>query len=149
MPSEMNTNIEAIRELAGRFRKGIENCDSTRMIITMGSFPHGACGDAALLLARYLRDNGAGEFQYVVADRGEGEDWTSHAWLEQDGLVVDITADQFDELEAPVLVTEDRSFHDTFGNLDRGQSADFEVYTLMVSPGLGDTYRAILEAIGR
>lgn len=146
---EINSRAEAIRELAERFRNGIEACDPARMVISMQSFPRGACGDAALLLARYFRDNGAGEFEYIVATRGEGEGWTSHAWLEQNGLIVDITADQFNEVEAVVLVTEDRGFHATFRDFDRSQSADFDDYTLIVSPDLGDTYLAVVEAIQR
>ena len=36
-------------------------------------------------------------------------------WLERDGIIVDITADQFSgEISNPVLVTNDHSWHDTW-----------------------------------
>jgi hypothetical protein len=88
----MTPHLNKIRQLATAFRAGIENCDPAKMILTMRQFPRGSCGDASLLLARYLRENGAGEFQYVLGERGEGNHWTSHAWLEQAEVIVDIAA---------------------------------------------------------
>lgn len=40
----------------------------------------------------------------------------SHAWLERDGVIVDITADQFDEGLPPVLVVEVSVWHDAFAD---------------------------------
>jgi len=47
------------------------------------------------LLAQYFRDLGLGEWEYVSGIRSSDEQ--SHAWLEKDGWIVDMTADQFDD----------------------------------------------------
>ncbi|MER5866159.1 hypothetical protein [Kitasatospora sp. NPDC002040] len=40
---------------------------------------------------------------------------SEHAWLELDGLIMDITADQFDDAPGErAWVTRDRQWHDTF-----------------------------------
>ena len=36
----------------------------------------------------------------------------THAWIDQGGLIVDITADQFDDIDDAVIVTFDRSWYD-------------------------------------
>jgi hypothetical protein len=36
----------------------------------------------------------------------------THAWVERDGLIIDITADQFVDVAEPVLLTTDRTWHD-------------------------------------
>jgi len=57
----------------------------------MRDFPRGCCGIISELLGDYINSLEIGEFQYVWSQRSGA----SHAWLEIDGLVVDITADQF------------------------------------------------------
>ena len=42
---------------------------------------------------------------------------TSDAWQEYDGLIVDITSDQFGRL--PVLLTRNRYWHNEFDDVDR------------------------------
>lgn len=57
---------------------------------SLKDFPDGACGDASLLLAWHLREHGITEpITYVSSDR-----MPSHAWIEVEGWLVDITADQ-------------------------------------------------------
>jgi hypothetical protein len=36
----------------------------------------------------------------------------THGWIESDGIIIDITADQFPDITAPALVTRDRTWHD-------------------------------------
>ena len=84
-----------IRDLAKRLRAAIEACDLKTLPITFHEFPRGSCGDATLILAKHLKDNGQKGFAYVCGMR----DGHSHAWLERDGLIVDITGDQFADNE--------------------------------------------------
>ena len=63
-------------------------------------------------------------FQYVCGERGsvpEGT-WTTHAWLERDGLVVDITADQFSDECRSVIVESDSILHSSFRDIRRMNS---------------------------
>jgi hypothetical protein len=76
------------------------------------SFPHGSCGSAAIVLNAMIEEELGVSATYVAGVRSVDE--RSHAWLEFDGLIVDVTADQFSEVKEPVLVTRDRSWHDQF-----------------------------------
>lgn len=128
-------------ELATRFRAAIMKCDPKFLIITLKNFPNGACGDAALLLAKYLEDNECGKFDYVLGYR-KGK---SHAWLQRDSVIVDITADQFQDQDKPVIVTEDHTWHSQF-NIENRHMADFTSYDKSTVNILLQTYKQILWA---
>ena len=120
-------SIKNLINLATRFRVGIESCDPGQLFVTLQRFPAGACGDASYLLARYLKQNGCGEFEYVA---GTDSTQCSHAWLEQDGVIIDITADQFEGIDSAVIVTTDRTWYSSFEEDEECRHlADFERYT--------------------
>jgi hypothetical protein len=112
-------------------------------------FPRGSCGDATDLLGTYLRERGAGKFYYVLGEKHQSEcdgGYLSHAWLERDGVITDITADQFPEISEPVIVTTDSPWHRTF-TARRPRNADFRAAG---SPELHlprDVYDQVLELI--
>lgn len=103
-------NYIKIRELAGHFRNAIEKCPKERLSVSFCNFPRGACGDTSILLGEFLSDHGYGPCDYVSGIR----DHQSHAWLELNKMIIDITADQFDEKESKVILTNDRTWHSTF-----------------------------------
>lgn len=78
---------------------------------TVTNFPHGACGHTSELFARYIRRKLGIEPTYACGDVGHllDEEQTKHAWLEYDGCVIDLTADQFQL--APVIVSRSSSLH--------------------------------------
>ena len=82
----------------------------------MRDFPSGSCSDASILLGAVLTSHGFGEIHIVRAERGSPDDnsWTSHAWLEVNGDLVDITCSQFSDSPAEAIVDESSSFHQTF-----------------------------------
>lgn len=61
--------------------------------------------EAVELLGQYFFDSGLGEWQYVSGVMALGDGIQSHAWVEQEGLIVDITADQFDGVAQATLAT--------------------------------------------
>ena len=90
------------------------SCDRSTLPASFEQFPRGSCGDTAPLLGHYLTSLGLGEFDYVLGERGRyGPETTeqSHAWLQQGMAIVDITADQFEEIEDEVIVLEDSDWH--------------------------------------
>jgi hypothetical protein len=95
-------------DLAARFRSALEQCPgeglSAYLEKRLARFPDQCCEIASLLLARFFRDQG---FTQVACVQGV-RDGTSHEWLEVDGFVVDITADQFADVDDPVIVSEVR-----------------------------------------
>jgi len=84
----------------------------------MQSFPLGQCGMVTRLLGAYLEDLHLGTFDYITGGRIDPDERDkeprSHAWLHKDGLIVDVTADQFEDQPSPVIVTRDASWHEAF-----------------------------------
>lgn len=66
------------------------------------NFPNGACGDTSDI-GRYLGEVCGLDAVYLCATRPADSQDQSHAWIEVDGVIVDLTADQFGE--PPVIVT--------------------------------------------
>lgn len=102
----------------------------------MHEFPQGACGDASLLLGALLADCGLHGFEHVSAERGRIDEgaWTSHAWLAFGTLIVDITADQFPDAPATVIVARDSVWHARF-SVEYTAPSDFRA---SYSPSNGD-----------
>lgn len=122
----MGDELESISVLAHRLRRAIESVPPDELPLGMRTFPSGACGDAALLLGAYFADSDEHGFSYVVGSRGNMDDgtWTSHAWIERGGVVVDITADQFADAPAVVIVSANSAWHRGFASELHGP-ADF------------------------
>lgn len=142
-PDIIDTYKSNLTKAATRFRAAIEKCDlATLPTIGLQNFPYGACGDAALLLAKYLQEDEHGDFDYVLGNR-KGH---SHAWLQSASLIIDITADQFKDQEATVIVTEDHSWHSLFSG-EIQNVADFETYDLHTVSEMRQTYAEIMRKI--
>lgn len=138
--------LEELTRLSREFRAAIEGADKARLFITFENFPRGSCGDAALLLARYLSDHGAGMADYVLGARGVGNDAHSHAWLQLGDLIIDITADQFPDQPEPVIVATDSPWHEAFeGKVQH--AADFELYGPPIAPSLRASYQVVLATL--
>ncbi|GHJ45846.1 hypothetical protein Cs7R123_31880 [Catellatospora sp. TT07R-123] len=111
-------HVDRIAEIAARYRRAI--LDSSPHLVELGvmnNFPAGACGQACLLLGEHLWSRGQGLWRLASGMRpGEGPIVT-HSWLVRDGLVVDITADQFDDVDTPVVVTLDDAWYQPWDRL--------------------------------
>ena len=99
-----------LQDHAARFRGAIESCDKSDLPPTFMDFPRGSCGDASLLLAKFLEESGFGLFNYFLGEQNEN----SHAWLENGDVVVDITADQFPDMPDSVVVARNSKWHLAF-----------------------------------
>ena len=122
--------IDELRGLATSFRTAILATDpnevDAEVRFIVADFPKGVCGAICFLLGHYLRQNGFPEAEYVNGiRRPDGE---SHAWIETDGLIVDITGDQFIEIAEAVIVTADPTWHRRFSDSPGRRPADFLIY---------------------
>lgn len=124
------------------FRRAIEVCDKKLLPCTFSKFPRGSCGDATCLLAKFLEEEGFGQFDYVSGDRGK---W-SHAWLQQGTLIVDITGDQFDDMQSLVFVATGSEWHDQFAG-EKQHLADFEQFGEPARGVLRLAYCAIMDKL--
>ncbi len=139
--------MDNLIDIASRFRKAIESTNQKQRPICMAKFPNGACGDATLLLGTYLIDLGEEPFNYMLGDRGNGIDdsnWSSHAWLQRDTLIVDITADQFPENKKSTIVTHNSPWHESLNGMT-DHIADYKVYEKNTMSPLGPFYKVLVE----
>jgi hypothetical protein len=101
-------------EIATRFRRAVEARQaSLRLFWMRDRFPTECCREASDMLGVFLADRYAVEATVV---RGQ-LDGLSHAWLIIDGLIVDITADQFPDRfpnAKPFIVSSDSEMHAQF-----------------------------------
>ena len=122
-----NPKIDKIQIYACKFRLAIEQCDKKILPVYFRDFPRGSCGDASLLLAKYFKNVGLGDFSYVVGIYNENHTPYTHAWLKQRNVIVDITADQFDDIQQKVIVTTNSSWHEKF-DIQSESTADLQNY---------------------
>ncbi len=103
--------LQCIRDVAQRFRAALEQAGPFSLA-GLRQFPAGACGDTCRLLAEYMHRSGLGEFAIVTGWRRP--QMITHAWLTRDGVIVDITADQFAEVDDAVIVGRTSPWHSTW-----------------------------------
>src|SRR6185295_517236 len=113
--------IQQIRLAAERFRVGLETCGPESGLPGLRHFPRDSCADTVLLLGAHLADRGLGPFDAVGGEFGSpaSGDRRTHAWLERDDVIVDITADQFPDVSLAVIVTRDPGWHRRFHETNR------------------------------
>lgn len=77
----------------------------------------------------------------------ENGNWSSHAWLQSGELIVDITADQFPDVDARVIVLERSAWHIAL-NGEVENVADYRIYDGYAGANLGGgQYARILARI--
>ena len=77
-------------------RAALEEAKADLPGTNLKQFPKDCCDHASRLLLLHFEDNGVNVngFEWIVADL-TGDDLQRHVWLESNGIIVDITADQF------------------------------------------------------
>jgi hypothetical protein len=110
------SELAALSAIATRVRQALECASREELLENWTAFPRGTCGDTSLVLCAFLADAGFAGFELVCGERGshEGGTYSSHAWLQRDQLVVDITADQFMDGPGPVVVADASEWHRGF-----------------------------------
>lgn len=103
--------MNEIIQLAIEFRNVIDKAKVEGSFIKdqrFREFPHGCCGIASELLARFLLDKGVNrKLIYVCGTYYDLDEPISHAWLEtDDNIVIDITGDQFKYYPEPLKFEE-------------------------------------------
>lgn len=144
-------DVWRVRKLSAAFRAAIVRCERGSLPLGLREFPAGSCSDASLLLAQFLEDSGFQGATYIAGLR----DRYSHAWLELEDIIIDITIDQFaadpeavlilggiPTTDDGVVVTKNRDWHSQFEETRRSV-ARIDVYDERTVRILADGYRAI------
>lgn len=144
--------------LVRRFRAALEEAveDAMLSLPAFDKFPRGCCGDASDLLARYLLESGIRTSGVSGTFRSAGfESAQTHMWLiDEDGLIIDITGDQFRfnplllNYSEPVYYGPEDDFHRLFEidgcNINVGE---FERYNNPARNSLIEAYSALHQYI--
>ena len=78
----------------------------------LSRFPIECCSHASSLLLVTFDTIGIDGFLIFKGDRPDGETGnTGHEWIQRDDIVVDITADQFEDLEKPSVIVGSSDWH--------------------------------------
>ncbi|EDM67319.1 hypothetical protein PE36_12772 [Moritella sp. PE36] len=107
--------IDSIREIAEKAREVLVENGSFIGKSFFDRFPKAACGFTTDMLSKYLISKGVRNIESVSGKRGD----SSHAWLEYESYIIDITGDQFIDGVSPVYISKNREFHDQFGSQAR------------------------------
>lgn len=125
MNRKKGVDTAAIRKAAISFRAmftSLSEPEKQTLPDPFRDFPRGSCHPASLVLGRYLHLTLGIEPQVVSAERTfpKPRGWSTHGWLEVDGLVIDITADQFGQFGLkPVVITRRSPWHRQFEDIKR------------------------------
>lgn len=112
------TKVTELTQVATLFRQMIESADRSKLTEDFENFPFRSGVDASILLAQYLIDLGYGIPNYVRGELYDPRLPLAHAWIELDGIILDITLDGLFSDQPPVIVTEDLYWHEIFKRLD-------------------------------
>jgi hypothetical protein len=100
-----------IRNVAQVTRDVIEGIPKDKRDVGLEYFPEGACGHASVIVGQCLMDFLNIEFDYFAGSFQNVDSYQSHAWLQNKDFIVDITADQFDDVDIKVWVTTNSKWH--------------------------------------
>ncbi|MDW7547722.1 hypothetical protein [Pseudoalteromonas peptidolytica] len=140
--------ISELKTVATLVREMIENVISefTYVDIELQNFPSGACEVSSVILGLYLKEKYDVKVVQSVGKRPSpdcGYSENNHVWLTvNESVVVDITADQFDDFSSKVFVGRDSTFHDTFEVYDT-RPIDFGYLLRRGSAGYGSIYKEV------
>lgn len=89
-------SLALLEALAERCREGLETLSENPASLLKG-FPKGACGAAAEIVGRVLKEQTGVTGRYVCgSEHTDMRPSQSHAWYEADDYIIDITHDQFE-----------------------------------------------------
>ena len=116
-------------------------------------FPYGCCRVSSQLLARYLvTEWRVPPVHFVSGVRPQTHRqgaWESHLWIKVGECLIDVTADQYREVDVPVIVTNDGSWHDTFVTQRRLAYSELMTMSPRETARMERAYRAVRRRLGR
>lgn len=109
---EIHDLIKQLEAIASKSRKIIETIrdESPYPINQLQRFPGGACEVSSVLIGLYLKHLGMGNVSMRASAPPK-----AHVWLVVcEKYTMDITADQFDDCNEKIIVSENSSYHKKF-----------------------------------
>jgi hypothetical protein len=137
--------------LATEFRHAIQRSDNVPEALRsrFQSYPKDMCEYASNLLGRYLTGEGFENVRYVCGSRRliARHNDQRHAWLEAQGFIIDITADQFPDGIGPIVVTDDRTWHSRFRIFESRDATNLKDYPVAAQRQYDVLFRRVTRKI--
>lgn len=111
------------------------------------NFPGGSCEIASALLGLHLVDLGYSDLLMQKGERPIPGDINpqNHCWLVlKNQIIIDITADQFDDCDDKVIVTLQSNFHNTF-NKNYNKQITYNCLSRPGSEGYSEFYQSLIQ----
>ena len=117
-------------KIAKNFRNKLEDFIKSSSIYIgdeLRNFPGGACQISSAMLGLHLVELG---YENVLIQSGKRQilgdfNFENHCWLILDEqIIIDITADQFEDCNTEIIVTSQSDFHNTFSEVYRKKICD-------------------------
>lgn len=144
-------STQELAVVALEFRRAIERSNLRRHARVMSRFPVGCCKHSSQLLARYLvTELHTPLVTFVHGERGgngNGDAWQSHVWLRVSDHTVDITADQYHEVDAPVVVSANGGWHSSWGQQRQLTYGEMMSFTFWEGSRFDRMYRTVLRTM--
>lgn len=105
-------DIESVELEIAKARAILEKFGANIDPLYFRKFPAGCCGNTSDILGKWLSNQGVVGLKYVHGFRGQA----SHGWLELNGIIIDITSDQFTDGCGAVFFAPESVFHNSFKN---------------------------------
>lgn len=138
MGKDMAKSNRLLKTIVTDFRQRLENYGRD-CYFDFRDFPRGVCGDVSILLAHHLSQNGFGRYRYIC---GEPDIGITHAWLSDGKLIIDITADQFEDFDVPVFIAPNSPWHDELNIVE-----EYEAKISIYGPELEGKYRSTYQTL--
>jgi hypothetical protein len=97
--------------VANSIRYAFDNTDLSDAPGFLPGFPSGCCGWVSWIIGHYLRFECNFDPVHVCGGRSATDGYENHEWIEIDGMIVDITSDQYHDNQEPVIVSKNSEWH--------------------------------------
>lgn len=124
----MTSTIEnLLRQRAEELRAYLDGPISGEHLRVLCDFPRGCCKVGSIFFLKWIgdRDGIRSGFGVANAARGPEDSQQTHAWVEVEGYVVDITADQFSDFAQAVFVGRASDWHGAWTGAMRYPHSEF------------------------
>ena len=108
----MDLDYHQLIDACQAIRSAAQKVSNEKKIWYFSPFPRGWCGCVSRVLGAWLSEKYPDKKFYYVCGRRNG----THAWIEYDGIILDVTADQFEDCNEEIIVKpyDESLFHQSF-----------------------------------
>ena len=142
--------IENLVIIATDFRKAFEDSDLSKAPGFLPHFPEGCCSWATWMIGHFLKFEMCQSVEEINAERALLSGTIPHAWLSADGIIIDITSDEFEDSEERVIVSRNSDWHKTWSIVEAIEIQRIDTYDVSgTGHRASDIYELLVTSIRR